>query len=212
MCDHLCIYYDCPSKVNNSNGNVTSAFNTFKNFDLIVFADVLTDPAHSDHTNTITLITMLKNNNPAIKIFGYIDVGVFAVGQPWIHNYSEVQLKQHIDNWKLMGVNGVFGDDFGFDYAVTRPRQNVFIDYAHSKGLSVFANSWQIEDALGGNDCHLDSAYKSRCKIFLTNDKDDILTYKLKLKELLGLRIFCIAELDECLGYILSINISSYRK
>ena len=59
---------------------------------------------------------------------------------------------------------------------------------------------------------HLDSAYKSRCKIFLTNDKDDIWSHKLKLEELLALRIFCIAELDECLGYILSINTSKLQE
>ncbi|HSI43752.1 MAG TPA: hypothetical protein VK949_05370 [Methylotenera sp.] len=48
---------------------------------------------------------------------------------------------------------------------------------------------------------HLDSAYKSGCKIFLTNNKDDIWSYKIKLEELLALRIFCIAELPECLSW-----------
>jgi hypothetical protein len=49
---------------------------------------------------------------------------------------------------------------------------------------------------------HLDSAYKARCQIFLTNDKDDIWAHKIKLDELLNLRIFCTSELEECLHYI----------
>jgi alkylated DNA repair dioxygenase AlkB len=52
---------------------------------------------------------------------------------------------------------------------------------------------------------HLDSAYKSQCKVFLTNDKDDIWSHKDKLEELLEFRIFCLSELDECLNYI-SLN------
>ena len=51
---------------------------------------------------------------------------------------------------------------------------------------------------------HLDSAYKAQCKIFLTNDKNDIGAHKNKLEDLLGLRIFCVSEIDECLVYISS--------
>lgn len=54
---------------------------------------------------------------------------------------------------------------------------------------------------------HLDSAYKTECNIFLTNDKDDIWSHKVKLEELLGFRIFCISELGECLSYISSAHI-----
>lgn len=155
---YLCIYYDCPSKVNGSNGNLTNAYNVFKNFDLIVFADVLKDKSHFDHENTKRLISMLKANNPNLKIFGYIDLGVSNAN--WVHNFSEAQLEQFIDEWKdEMGANGVFADDFGYDFGVTRSRQNFFIDYAHSRGLSVFANGWNIDDVLGGEDCHLNGKY-----------------------------------------------------
>ena len=154
---YLCIYYGFPSLVNGSNGNLNNAVNAFKNFDIIVFADALREVSHPDHNNTVSIISMLKAQKPTIKIYGYIDIGVFATGQPWIHNYSEAQLIQYINDWKGMGATGVFGDDFGYDYQVTRARQNVFINEAHSKGLSVFANSWSINDALAGTDCKLDS-------------------------------------------------------
>lgn len=50
---------------------------------------------------------------------------------------------------------------------------------------------------------HLDSAYKSECEIFLTNDKDDIWIHRAELEDLLNIRIFCVSEVSECLNYIL---------
>lgn len=147
---YLCLYYAWPSYVNGSAGNVTNAVNVFKNYDIIVFGEWLWKSDHGDHLKTTQIIAALKAIKPAIKIYGYIDVGVKT------QNLSEAILKQAIDSWQNMGVTGVFGDDFGYDWGVPRARQNVFIDYAHSKSLSVFANAWMPDDALGGPDCHLD--------------------------------------------------------
>lgn len=146
---HLGIYYAWPSAVNGSNGDINSAISVFKNFDILVFGDGLWKTAHGDHAKTQQIISGLKSINPAIRIYGYIDVGVST------QNLPIATLTQAIDNWASMGVTGVFGDDFGYDFNVTRTRQNLFIDYAHGKGLSVFANSWSVDDALGGSDCHL---------------------------------------------------------
>jgi hypothetical protein len=152
---YLCIFYGYPSLVNGSAGNTTAATNFFKDFDIIVFGDNLWKTSHPDYTNTKTIIANLRALKPSIKIFGYIDIGVTT------QNLTDVQIKSYVDGWQQMGlgITGVFGDDFGYDYGVTRPRQNSFVDYAHSKSLSVFANSWNIGDALGGNDSHLDSAH-----------------------------------------------------
>ncbi|NHN79460.1 hypothetical protein HA520_19620 [Azotobacter chroococcum] len=49
---------------------------------------------------------------------------------------------------------------------------------------------------------HLDSAYKTKCEIFMTNDKDDIWTHRNELEKLLDIRIFCISEISECVDYI----------
>lgn len=39
-----------------------------------------------------------------------------------------------------------FFDDAGYDYGVTRKRQNEMIDFCHKKDLSVFMNAWNIDD------------------------------------------------------------------
>ncbi len=149
---YLAIYYAWPSVVNGAT-SMAQAVNTFKQFDIIVLGDKLWTATHPDCNNTRQIIQDLKAAKPTIKIYGYIDVGVS--GGSWIQNLSEVQLRQAVDGWKATGATGVFGDDFGSDFGVTRPRQNLFIDYAHNSGLSVFANSWWVKDALGGSDCHL---------------------------------------------------------
>jgi hypothetical protein len=143
------IYYSWPSVVNGANGNVNVAIAEFSKFDIIVLGDGLQKPSHGDNAKTKQIIAGLTSKGK--KVFGYVDVGVKT------QNLNEVQLKTAIDQWASMGVTGVFGDDFGTDYGVYRARQNVFIDYAHLKKLSVFANAWSVNDALGGIDCRLDS-------------------------------------------------------
>jgi hypothetical protein len=56
---------------------------------------------------------------------------------------------------------------------------------------------------------HLDSAYKSNCQVFITNDKDDIWVHRLELQTLLGLRVFSTFEIQECLEFILQENQAS---
>lgn len=147
----LCIYYAWPSAVNGSNGDVNNAVKEFSKFDIIVLGDKIWQTTHGDNSKTKQIISGLKNAKPSIKIYGYIDVGVST------QNLTETQLKDAIDGWNAMGVTGVFGDDFGYDYNVNRSRQNVFIDYAHGLSLSVFTNAWAVSDALSGSDCHLGS-------------------------------------------------------
>lgn len=49
---------------------------------------------------------------------------------------------------------------------------------------------------------HLDSAYKTGCEIFITNDKDDIWMYRAQLEKSLNLRIFCTQEINDLMSYI----------
>lgn len=155
---HLCIYYAYPSLVNGSNYDVAKATKQFMPFDVIVFGGSLENTANGDHNNTKQIITTLKQDVSKI-IYGYIDVGIrnMITNKP-LSNYTEQQLKQKIDLWKQMGVTGVFADDFGSGDSVFRSRQNTFIDYAHANGLSVFANYGDIDEVLGGTDCHLGSS------------------------------------------------------
>ncbi|NQX71364.1 hypothetical protein HQN90_35300 [Paenibacillus alba] len=141
---HLAIYYGWPSAVNGAGGNVTTATNTFNQFDVIVFADGIEHATHGDHANTATIMTNLKNAGK--KVFGYVDLGVST------QNLSTTVMKQYVDEWYAMGAYGIFLDDYGFDYGVTRARQNTMLDYIHGKGMKVFMNSWNVDDASGDKD------------------------------------------------------------
>ncbi|MCC3374302.1 hypothetical protein [Cohnella sp. REN36] len=140
---HLAIYYGWPSLVNGAAGNLTTATNTFNSFDLIVFGDGIEHPSHGDNANAKTIMTSLKANGK--KVFGYVDLGVST------QNLSIETMKSYVDEWKSMGAYGIFLDDYGFDYGVTRDRQNTMLSYIHGVGLKAFMNAWNIDDALGNS-------------------------------------------------------------
>jgi glycerophosphoryl diester phosphodiesterase len=53
---------------------------------------------------------------------------------------------------------------------------------------------------------HLDSAYKTGVDAFITNDKDDILSYRDKLEKALGFRFFHTSEIEELTKFVNSAN------
>lgn len=140
----LGVYYGWPSLVNGAAGNLTTAANTFNQFDILVFGDGIEHTSHGDNANTKTIMTTLKTNGK--KVFGYVDLGVST------QNLSIATMKTYVDEWKSMGAYGIFLDDYGFDYGVTRARQNTMLQYIHSVGLKAFMNAWNIDDALGNLD------------------------------------------------------------
>lgn len=82
-----------------------------------------------------------------VKIFGYTYIG-------WsdsIIALTDIQIKSHIDDMAAQGWYGVFLDMSGFDYGVTRDSLNIYVNYAHSKGLKAFVNAWTIPDILGND-------------------------------------------------------------
>lgn|GEM_PF-790920 len=94
-------------------------------------------------------------NHPSCKntiFFGYIDLGMLASS----HRLEMSEIKTRIAAWNDMGVDGIFFDEYGFDYDVTRARQNEAIDAVHAvkskkrgKMLSVIANAWNLKDVFG---------------------------------------------------------------
>jgi len=139
----LAIYYGWPSVVNGAGGNVTTATNTFAQFDIIVFGAGLEETTHGDHANTVAVINNL-NALGGKKVFGYVNLGCTP-------NPDTTAIKQKINKWSDMNVYGVFLDCAGFDYiGVTRTIQNDITDYAHGKGLKVFMNAWN-PDHIGGD-------------------------------------------------------------
>jgi len=49
---------------------------------------------------------------------------------------------------------------------------------------------------------HLDSAYKTGVDVFITNDKDDIISYRDELEKKLGIRFFYTDEIDDLVSFI----------
>lgn len=134
----LAIYYGWPSVVN-ATYTVNGAANVFKDYDTVIFGAGLEDNTHGDHQNTIDII-----NHPDMAntdCYGYIV------------STDSLSLNQtKIDNWLSMGVNGIFCDNFGYDWGVTRSQQNDLINYIHSKSLSAFVNAWDPDDVFSNSN------------------------------------------------------------
>lgn len=93
-------------------------------------------------TRELEITDYLKSQD--VKIFGYTYIG----WSDTITALTDSELKSHIDSMASQEWYGVFFDMAGNDYNVTRTRLNTYVDYAHSKGLKVFANAWDINDIL----------------------------------------------------------------
>ena len=135
----LGFYYSYPSSVN-STYTVPGAIAVFKKYNALVFGAGLEETTHPDHDNTVQIIAGI----PKTDVFGYIPATLPI----------EV-IKEKVDKWALMGVAGIFSDVFGFDFGVTRTKQNEIVDYVHSKGLMNFINCWNPDDAFAPTDSSL---------------------------------------------------------
>ena len=138
---HLLVYYGWPSCLNGG-GHPVADLDRYR---YVVLGAGLEDPTHPDHEPTRRII-----GKTVAKVFGYIDLGVSSSNLPLR------QVRRSARRWRRMGAVGVLLDDFGYDYGVTRRRQNRAVRSAHRLGLPVIANCWDPEDAmlgpLGPND------------------------------------------------------------
>lgn len=132
----LAIYYGYPSLVNSSNGNITKAVSVFKDYDMVVFGSGLEQITHPDNVKTKSIIgnsTMINT-----QVYGYIDSTI---------SLSAIYIK--IELWKSMGAKGIMCDRFGYDFGLTRTKQNSIIDYIHTKNLKAMVNAWEPDDVFG---------------------------------------------------------------
>lgn len=142
----LLIYYGTPKGINDVWNNDKAA-RIFSNYDYIVFGDVLSDPKNIYHSSTIDIIAKIRKLHKKANLFGYINIEMLE------NKYSLDVLKQKVDMWKSMGVDGIFVGCAGYDYNVTRERQNAVIQMIHESGLTVFVNAWEPDDVMG-NEFH----------------------------------------------------------
>ncbi|MCC7140456.1 MAG: hypothetical protein IT349_00005, partial [Candidatus Eisenbacteria bacterium] len=134
----LLIYYSWPSIINGST-SVAEAASHFGQYDLIVLGDLLEKTSHPDHGNTAAILA-----HPALaqtEAYGYITLGVTS------QNLSPAEITLRIDEWQATGAEGILFDEYGYDYQVTRERQNLAVAHAHAVGMKVIANAWVPADA-----------------------------------------------------------------
>jgi hypothetical protein len=134
----LLIYYGWPSSIN-ATFSVPLAAAEFGQYDYVVLAAGLEQASHPDHQNTVDI--MAAAATAGVTFFGYVDLGVTT------NNYSPAEIEARVDLWLAAGADGIFFDDFGYDFLTGRDRQNAAVDYAHGQGMPVVANAWVPADA-----------------------------------------------------------------
>lgn len=144
--ERLIIYYSYPTGVNEL-FSVERAAQLFSRWDLIVFGQPLQDPEHEEHDNAVAVIERIHELHPTAKVFGYVSVRVSTQAAPAPAPLTDQQIRDQIDAWQEMGVDGMLLDEFGFNYAVPRTRQNMAIDHVHNAGMVCLINAWIQADA-----------------------------------------------------------------
>jgi hypothetical protein len=142
----LAIYYGYPSLVNGAQGDIERALAHFSGYDVLVFGDGLEFDAPvsgyagpAEHAFTRLLIRRLGDTARRPNVFGYVDLG----RTNWL---SIPDLIDRIERWGAMGADGIFLDEAGYDFGVTRGRQNAAVSAAHARGLRVCLNAFNPAD------------------------------------------------------------------
>ncbi|MCS6884168.1 MAG: hypothetical protein RMM17_12640 [Acidobacteriota bacterium] len=146
--DRFAIYYGYPSLINGANGNVDKAVKAFAKYSLVIlgdgveFSDTVAErmpPGVGPVEHALAKQIISKLQARGTKVYGYIAIGN-------TQRLSSDEIERRIKLWADMGIYGVFLDEAGYDYGVTRQRQNSAIDFAHKLGLSVFINAFNPDD------------------------------------------------------------------
>lgn len=144
----LLVYYGFPSLINGAAGDLDAAAAELARHDFVVLGAGLERPAaeggSDDHEETVAIV-----DRPALSgtlVFGYVPLGVLT------GNLPQDEIEDRIDAWMdVVGADGIFFDEFGYDFCVDRARQNAAVGYVktHHPGAPVVANAYQPDDALG---------------------------------------------------------------
>ncbi|WP_028402789.1 hypothetical protein [Ectobacillus panaciterrae] len=135
------IYYGTPQGVNHVWDDDLAA-QIFAEYDYIVFGAGLEDPNSPFYLSTKNIISNIHSINPNAIVFGYIDLGVTT------NNFSLYDIENMTDQWELISADGIFLDDAGYDFGVSRDRLNSTLDYIHSKNMFTTVNAWNADDVM----------------------------------------------------------------
>ena len=139
----LLVYYGYPIAYKGLLDTAAVASEIAANYSVWVVGDTYGDPAHEEYATTTAIISSVRASG--VKVYGYVPTGQNTSG------LSLEQMQVRVDQWVTIGVDGIFLDEFGFDYGNTRTRQKSIVDYVHGKGLPVCANAWTAEDFMCDN-------------------------------------------------------------
>jgi hypothetical protein len=109
-------------------------------YNVFVFGDGVQDPNHPDYANAVNIIDRLKELKSDSKIFGYVSA-------PQI--IEDFQTK--VNQWDNLKIDGIFIDEAGYDYGVTRDQLNAEIFHIRNTNFArlCFVNAWNMEHILG---------------------------------------------------------------
>ena len=136
----LLVYYGWPSHINGAAGPAAAAAE-FGRYDYVVLGAGAEDPNYPDRANTAAILA-----DPAMAatfVFGYVNLGLTNGSS------SLDDVRARIAGWHAIGADAVLLDAFGYDFGVTRERQNAAVEHAHSLGMPVLANAWFPADVFG---------------------------------------------------------------
>ena len=135
---HLLVYYGYPVAFKGIWNAAAVAAEIAANYDYWVVGDTYQDPAHEEYASTVSIVNAVRA--AGCKVYGYVPIGLSTSA------LTLAQMQARVDQWATIGVDGIFLDEFGFDYSNTRTRQKSIVDYVHGKGLPYCANAWTAED------------------------------------------------------------------
>ena len=138
----LLVYYGYPISYKGLN-DVASVIASISAYKYWVVGDGYGSGSHPEYASTVAIIQGVRALGT--KVYGYVPIGQSTQGLP------VGTIQNRIVEWFNIGVDGIFLDEFGFDYGNTRAKQIQIVDYAHALGLPVCANTWTAQDFLADN-------------------------------------------------------------
>lgn len=134
-------------------------------YNICIFGDGVQNPTHPDYANTQVILARLKVIKPEILIYGYV-----AAAQ----TIANFQTKT--DQWDTLHVDGIFIDEAGYDFGVSRDTLNTQIIHIRSKTYAnkCFVNSWNMDHIIGtANDVsYPNSTYNISLHASLLDNRD----------------------------------------
>jgi hypothetical protein len=143
-CENLLVYYGYPIAYLGMWDAPSIITRIASQYSVWVVGDTYQDPSFEEYSSTQTIINGVRALG--VRVYGYVPIGGTSGS-----NRDMSTLQTAVDQWAALNVDGVFLDEFGFDYGHDRTRQKTIVDYCHDKGLPICANAWSHTDFLADN-------------------------------------------------------------